>query len=234
MRLTVLLFASLRQRAGRPELVVELVRSLPPTVAELRLAIRERHPELGSIDHCRFAIDQEFVAHEDQPIALGQEIALIPPVSGGSGAELEADPRSWTGTHSRLSRAPLSLAEVVAAVEHRDAGGISTFTGNVREHSRGKTVQRLEYEAYAPMAVRVMDAIAVAVERAIPGARVAIAHRIGTLVVGETAVVIAASAAHRDEAFRACRETIERLKQDVPIWKKEIDDHGGEWLGRGP
>lgn len=232
MRLTVLLFAGLRQRAGRAELVVELDPP-SPTVAELRRAIAARHPELGSIDHCRFAIDQEF-ALEDQPVGPGVEIALIPPVSGGSGVALDPDPDAWTGVRSRLSRAPISLAEVVAAVEHRDAGGIATFTGNVREASRGKRVLRLEYEAYAPMAVRVMDAIALAVEQEIPGARVAIAHRIGTLVVGESAVVIAASAAHRDEAFRACRETIERLKQDVPIWKKEIDDEGGEWIGRGP
>ncbi|MFV8749868.1 molybdenum cofactor biosynthesis protein [Nannocystaceae bacterium ST9] len=237
MRLTVLLFAGLRQRAGRAEVLVEIDPTLAPTLADLRRTIAQDHPELGSIDHCRIAIDQEF-ARDDHPLAEGQEIALIPPVSGGSGAELEPDPasalESWTGTRSRLTRAALSLSEVVAAVEHRDAGGIATFTGNVREHSRGKQVVRLEYEAYPAMALRVMDAIASAVEQEIPGARVAIAHRIGTLVVGETAVVIAASAPHRDEAFRACRETIERLKQDVPIWKKEIDDRGGEWIGRGP
>ncbi len=233
MHLTVLLFAALRQRAGRAELLVELDSPDSPTVADLRRTIAQRHPELGSIDHCRFAIDQEF-AREDQPLRAGQEAALIPPVSGGSGAPLEPDPESWSGARSRLGAAPLSLAEVVAKVEHRDAGGIATFTGNVREASRGKRVQRLEYEAYAPMALKVMDAIALAVEQEIPGTRVAIAHRIGTLLVGETAVVIAASAAHRDEAFRACRETIERLKQDVPIWKKEIDDEGGEWIGRGP
>lgn len=233
MRLTVLLFAGLRQRAGRAELVVELDPSLPPTVAELRRAIVARHPELGSIDHCRFAIDQEF-ASEDHSVAQASEIALIPPVSGGSGAGQGPDPDSWAGVRSRLSRTPISLAEVVAAVEHRDAGGLATFTGNVREASRGKRVLRLEYEAYAPMAVRVMDAIALAIEQEIPGARVAVAHRVGTLVVGESAVVIAASAPHRDEAFRACREAIERLKQDVPIWKKEIDDEGGEWIGRGP
>jgi molybdopterin synthase catalytic subunit len=225
MRLTVLLFAGLRQRAGRAELVVELDPSPPPTVAELRRAIAARHPELGSIDHCRVAIDQEF-ASEAPRIDPTAEVALIPPVSGGTD--------SWAGERSRLSRTPISLTEVVAAVEHRDAGGIATFTGNVREASRGKRVLRLEYEAYAPMAVRAMDAIASAIEQEIPGTRVAIAHRIGTLVVGETAVVIAASAAHRDEAFRACREAIERLKQDVPIWKKEIDDEGGEWIGQGP
>jgi molybdopterin converting factor subunit 1 len=238
MRLTVLLFAGVRQRAGRAELGVELDppppgTSQPATVADLRRAIAAQHPELGSIDHCRVAIDQEFVS-DDRPVPAGAEIALIPPVSGGSGTPPHHDPDSWAGTRSRLSRTPIALGEVVAAVEHSDAGGVVTFTGNVREASRGKRVLRLEYEAYAPMAVRVMDAIALAVEQEIPGVRVAIAHRIGTLTVGETAVVIAASAAHRDEAFRACRETIERLKQDVPIWKKEIDDEGGEWIGRGP
>ncbi|MCA9697074.1 MAG: molybdenum cofactor biosynthesis protein MoaE [Myxococcales bacterium] len=220
------MFAGLRQRAGTAELRLSV--DLPLTVAELRRAVIAAHPALAAgLDHCRVAIDQEF-ARESDPIGPGQEVALIPPVSGGH------DSTELQGSHARLSAAPLSLAEVVAAVEHRGAGGIATFTGNVREQSRGKQVRFLEYEAYAPMAVAKMDEIARAVEAEIPGTRVALAHRVGHLEVGETAVVIAASAAHRDEAFRACREVIERLKQEVPIWKKEVDAQGGEWIGQGP
>jgi MoaE-MoaD fusion protein len=231
MQVTVLLFAGLRARLGVPELTVELAE--PASVASLRAALAAAYPELSAnLEHCRVAVDHEFAA-ADTPLGPGQEIALIPPVSGGHDgpSSVEVEHR---GQRARLSSAPLSLAEVVAAVEHRGAGGVTTFTGNVREHSRGKQVTHLEYEAYPAMAVAVMDAIASAVEAEIPGARVALAHRVGRLGIGETAVVIAASAAHRDEAFRACREVIERLKQDVPIWKKEFDSEGGEWIGQGP
>jgi molybdopterin synthase catalytic subunit len=104
----------------------------------------------------------------------------------------------------------------------------------VRRHSRGKTIEHLEYEAYAPMAVRVMDEIRARIETELPGTRVAIHHRIGRLAVGEPAVVIAASAPHRAEAFAACREAIEALKRDVPIWKREVADDGAVWIGQGP
>lgn len=197
------------------------------TVAQLRRWLVDAHPEAAdAIGHCRIAINHEF-ANENDPIPEHAELAVIPPVSGGA-------PIEQIGQRSCLREAPLSLAEVVAAVEHRDAGGITTFTGNVREHSRGKLVRWLEYEAYAPMAVAKMDEIALAIEAEIPGARVAVQHRIGRLEIGETAVVIAASAPHRDEAFRACRAVIERLKADVPIWKKEVDSEGQAWIGQGP
>lgn len=224
-RLTVLLFAGIRQRIGAPSLELDLPE--PATVGALRRQIAAAHPAIGdAVAHCRIAVDHEF-ADDDAAIAPGQELALIPPVSGGA-------PIDQAGQRARLRETPLSLTEVVAVVEHRDAGGIATFTGNVREHSRGKVVRSLEYEAYPPMAVAKMDEIALAIEAEIPGSRVAVQHRVGRLEIGETAVVIAASAPHRDEAFRACRAMIERLKQDVPIWKKEIDSEGGEWIGQGP
>lgn len=225
MRLTVLLFAGIRQRVGAAQIELELPE--PATVAQLRRHIAATHPAIGdALDHCRVAINQEFV-RDEHPVGPGDEVALIPPVSGGA-------PIDHAGQRSRLRDSPLSLAEVVAAVEHRNAGGIATFTGNVREHSRGKVVRWLEYEAYPAMAVAKMDEIALAVEAEISGSRVAVQHRVGRLGIGEAAVVIAASAPHRAEAFRACREIIERLKQDVPIWKKEVDSDGGEWIGQGP
>lgn len=231
MRLTVLLFAGIRSSLGRAQLELEL--SEPLTVAGLREQLAARYPQIAAqLGPCRVAVDQEF-APDEQQIEAGQELALIPPVSGGHDGPASAAVERQ-GQRARLSSAPLALAPIIAAVEHRDAGGLTTFTGKVREHSRGKTVTHLEYEAYPAMAVAVMDAIALAVEAEIPGVRVALAHRTGRLEVGETAVVIAASAPHRDEAFRACREVIERLKQDVPIWKKEVDSEGGEWIGQGP
>jgi molybdopterin synthase catalytic subunit len=128
---------------------------------------------------------------------------------------------------------PLALAEVVAAVSGPDRGGVVTFTGDVRGTSRGRRVLRLEYEAYAPMAERKLAEIgeAVGVEQ---GALVAIAHRVGALVPGEAAVVIAAAAPHRAPAFRACEAAIERLKKEAPIWKREVFEDGSEWVGMGP
>jgi MoaE-MoaD fusion protein len=228
VRIRVLLFAGIRARLGVPHLEVDLLdQAGTPTVAQLRQQLVDAHPELAdALGHCRIALDQEF-ASEDQTISEHVEVALIPPVSGGA-------PILHLGSRSCLREDPLSLAEVVAAVEHRDAGGIATFTGNVREHSRGKLVRWLEYEAYAPMAVAKMDEIALAIEAELPGTRVAVQHRIGRLEIGEAAVVIAASAPHRDEAFRACRAVIERLKAEVPIWKKEVDSEGQAWIGQGP
>jgi molybdenum cofactor biosynthesis protein MoaC len=138
------------------------------------------------------------------------------------------------GPHCRVTGEPLRLDEVIYAVSGPSQGGIATFTGVVRDHSQGKKVVRLHYEAYRPMVIRTLSDIITRIEGAIPGARVAIVHRDGTLEVGDVAVVIAASAPHRAEAFDACRQAIELLKQDVPIWKKEISPTGEEWIGMRP
>ena len=129
---------------------------------------------------------------------------------------------------------PLSLEAVVAAVGGERHGALVTFSGVVRRESRGKTVVRLEYEAYAPMAAKKMASIVAGIEAEVAGARVAMMHRVGVLAVGDVAVVIAAAAPHRAEAFEACRLAIERLKESVPIWKKEFSDDGAEWIGLGP
>jgi molybdopterin synthase catalytic subunit len=162
-------------------------------------------------------------------IADGDEVALIPPVSGGSGGEVAA-----TTTLAEVREAAIDLMEVVRAVAHEGAGGVVTFTGLVRRESRGRTIERLEYEAYKVMAEGRLAAIAREIAASAPGVRVAILHRVGVLAVGEVAVVIAASAPHRAEAFAAAREAIERLKREVPIWKKEVAIDGEEWIGTGP
>lgn len=221
--LELLLFAGLRARAGRDRLHVEVPAST--RAGELLALVERAHPALGSLRHVRLAVDQEFVEAETL-IPEGAELALIPPVSGGSDEQL--------GRRSLLSPHPLDIEWALARVRHEDSGGLTTFTGQVRRSSRGKSVEYLDYEAYAPMALKAMDEIAEAIESRIEGARVAIAHRIGRLVVGEVAVIIAASAPHRAEAFEACRDAIEALKQDVPIWKREVDADGGEWIGQGP
>lgn len=219
---TVLLFAGLREAARADHLTVALPDGA--CVQDLLSAIDEQCTALqGRVHGCRVALDQAFM-NADDPIGTPQEIALIPPVSGGH----DGPPRIAIRSTS------LQLADVIAAVEHDGAGGLTTFTGNVRRNSRGQEIERLEYEAYEAMAVKVMTTIADRIERDVPGSRVAIHHRVGVLSVGETAVVIAASAPHRAEAFEACRAAIEQLKQDVPIWKKEVATDGAAWIGQGP
>jgi len=224
---TVLLFAGVRQRAGRDRVTLQLRPGT--TVRELLVALANEIPEIADgLGASRVAVDHSFAAADD-PIPPGAEIAVIPPVSGGHDGPIDA-----TLNRVRLTGLSLQLQPVVDAVTHANAGGVTTFTGNVRELSRGKVIRHLEYEAYPPMALKVMDAIAAAIESEISGTRVAIHHRVGHLEIGEPAVIIAASAPHRAEAFDACRAAIERLKRDVPIWKKEVAVTGEAWIGQGP
>jgi len=125
----------------------------------------------------------------------------------------------------------LSLDEVVGAVSHEAAGAVVTFVGAVRNHSAGLSVSKLEYHAYPSMAESELAAIADELEAEFPGARVACFHRTGELAVGEAAVVCAVSAAHRGDAFEACRELIDRVKARVPIWKREHGTEGPHWVG---
>src|SRR5262249_21364683 len=150
--------------------------------------LERRHPELGALRPVvKLAVNEEF-ATRDRVLADGDVIALIPPVAGGAGL-------------FRVSGEPLALDEVVPAVGGGSQGGVVTFPGVVRRESRGKRIVRLEYEAYRPMAERKLAEIGAQIEVEWPGARVAIVHRVGKLGVGETAVVIAASAPHRAAAF---------------------------------
>jgi MoaE-MoaD fusion protein len=223
-RRSILLFAGLRELARSDILEIEL--EAGASIRELLEHVAKRHPELAPhLGSCRVAVDHAFV-DLDHVLGEGEELALIPPVSGGHDGPVEG--------RVHLGLEPLSLDAVVQAVRHRGAGGLATFSGNVRARSRGHEVERLEYEAYEPMARATMRAIIEDIERRTPGARVAIHHRLGHLEVGETAVVIAASAPHRAEAFAACRDAIETLKRDVPIWKREVSTDGSEWIGQGP
>jgi molybdopterin converting factor subunit 1 len=214
---TVLYFAVAREASGTE---CESLASWPATVGELRGALAARHPALARVlPRCRLAVNQEF-AEDGDPVPDGAEVAVIPPVSGGAGRFLVVN---------RL----VDLAEVVNAVASPLRGGLVTFRGDVRGESHGKRVIRLEYEAYVPMAERKLEEIGRRVG-AEHGAEVSIVHRVGALVPGDAAVVIAAAASHRAPAFRACEGTIEALKKDAPIWKREVYADGSEWVGMGP
>jgi molybdopterin synthase catalytic subunit len=125
----------------------------------------------------------------------------------------------------------VSIDEVLAAVAHPSCGGITVFVGVVRDESEGRRVSRLEYSAYDAMAVAEMGRIADEIEREIPGARLAAVHRVGDLAVGDVAIACAAAAPHRAEAFRAARALIDRIKERVPVWKREHDETGATWVG---
>lgn len=218
MTVHVLYFAGARDAAGTAR---ETLATRFATVAELRRALAEAHPRLGPIlERCRIAVDQEF-AEDGTPLRDGAEVAVVPPVAGGG-------PRRFA-----VVDRPLALAEVLDAVGSPGLGGVVTFTGTVRDETRGRRVQRLEYEAYVEMAEKKLAEIGAAVA-AEHGAEVAIVHRVGVLVPGDAAVVIACAAPHRTAAFRACEACIERLKKDVPIWKREVFEDGSEWVGLGP
>lgn len=223
MQIRVLYFAVFREQIGRDADLLEL-----PSGARVLDAIAElagRHPAIARLrGRFRVAVNQDF-SNDDQALADGDELALIPPVAGGAEA---------VARHVALLGAPLSLDRCIAAVTGSGMGGIVTFTGVVRRHSRGTTVDHLEYEAYGAMAVREMTRLCDEIEAEIAGARLAVEHRTGRLEIGEIAVVIAAAAPHRAEAFTACRAMIDRLKERVPIWKKEVGDDGAEWIGLGP
>jgi molybdopterin synthase catalytic subunit len=222
MTVRVLLFAGLRERLRRDHVELELPAGV--RVRALLAELAARYPALAELlPACRVAVDHAFV-DADHPVGPGEEVAIVPPVSGGH----DGDDRFYLG------EAPLSHERAVAAVERRAAGGVVTFIGKVRDHSRGHAIDHLEYEAYAPMALKVMRRIAADVEAAVAGSAVAIHHRLGRLEIGEAAVVIAAAAPHRAEAFAACRAAIEALKQDVPIWKREVATDGATWRVQGP
>nr|WP_153868408.1 MULTISPECIES: molybdenum cofactor biosynthesis protein MoaE [Myxococcaceae] len=214
-----MLFAAARERAGLSR--TEVPHSPGLRVSAVLALLAQRHPALAPLlPHLRVAVDQEFVDLE-APVPAGAELALIPPVAGGSGRFCVVD-------------RPLVLEEVVSAVAGEAYGGLVTFTGSVRDSTRGRRVVKLEYEAYPPMAERRLAAIGTEVAERFGGTRLAIVHRVGTLLPGELAVVIAAAAPHRREAFRGCEHAIERLKEDVPIWKKEHFEDGEVWVGLGP
>ncbi len=217
----MLYFAVFRERIGRDEDTLELEDGA--TVGDAITALAAKHPAIAALrGKFRCAVNQDFI-DDDRVLADRDELALIPPVAGGTGSR-----------HVQLLPTPLSLDRCVAAVSGPGMGGIVTFTGMVRRHSRGIVVDRLEYEAYAPMAVREMTRLCDEIEAEIAGTKLAVEHRVGRLEIGDLAVVIAAAAPHRAEAFTACRAMIDRLKDRVPIWKKEIGEDGAEWVGLGP
>jgi len=205
----VRLFAGLRERAGWSERELDGVDRIADIWPALDLG---QEPE-GLL----YALNKEY-ADRDQLLTDGDEVALIPPVSGGA---------------FRLAGEPLSLDAVVDEVRSDQAGAIATFIGTTRLQSRGRTVLHLDYEAYEEMAEQVMAQIAAELKGRYDLCEIAIHHRTGRVEIGEASVVIAVSAPHRQDALAACKDAIDTLKEQVPLWKKEFYEGGEDWIGRG-
>ena len=211
MKVTVRLFAGLRERAGQSRRELELADGA--TVDDVWPAL-DLGSEPGGLV---YAVNRRY-ADRGHALADGDEVGLIPPVSGGS-FELHED--------------AVSLDEVVREVASDEAGAIATFTGTVRNNARGRTVEYLEYEAYEGMAEQMMAELADSLKERYDIGQVAIHHRVGRVEIGEPSVVIAVSGAHRQDALAACKEAIDTLKETVPLWKKEVYEGGEEWIGKG-
>jgi MoaE-MoaD fusion protein len=209
MHVTVRLFAGLRERAGTAKLELHDVATVADVWAGLGLG-----DEPGGL---LYAVNRAYVepTHE---LHDGDEVAVIPPVSGGS---------------FLISADPLDIAAVLAEAADDEAGAVASFVGTVRRRSRDRTVLYLEYEAFEEMAEPMLRALADDLTAKHGLSKVAIHHRVGRVEIGEPSVAIAVSAPHRAAALAACTEAIDTLKATIPLWKKEFYEGGEEWLGRG-
>lgn len=215
MKLTVKLFGALAEAAGRKQDTFDLHDAARAT--DVIRAVGERFPDAaGVLERVAVAVNLEVVGN-DNPIAATDEVALLPPMSGGA-------------ITVALRERP-SVDEAMAVVAAPGAGGAAVFVGTVRDHSDAGPVGRLDYSAYDEMAERVMSDIASEATDKWGLASVAILHAVGQLDVGQTTIVVACSAAHRAEAFDACRYVVDEVKQRVPIWKKEHGPWGERWIG---
>jgi len=211
MQVSIRLFAGLRERAGTGARTLELTDGA--TLGDVWPALGLGAEPSGLL----YALNKRY-AEAETALAEGDEVALIPPVSGGD---------------FRLTAEPLSLDAVVREVQRDEAGAIATFLGTVRNRSRDRKVLYLEYEAYEGMAEGTMAELARELTRQHELLAVAIHHRVGRVEIGEPSVAIAVSSPHRAAALAACKEAIDTLKGTVPLWKKEVYEGGEEWIGQG-
>jgi MoaE-MoaD fusion protein len=211
-------FAVVRETIGATDETVSYEER--PTAGQVFADLATAHPALeGFRNSLMFMVNQEY-AEPDVLLNDGDEVAFIPPVSGGAPARL-----------FRVTADPLDARETERVVRDPGCGAVITFTGEVRDTARGQDVTALDYEAYNEAAQRMMATIADEIEREFGVDRIAIIHRTGLLNPGDASVVISVASPHRDEAFKAARHAIERLKQIVPIWKKEHYGDGATWIG---
>ncbi len=223
MPIRVRYFAAARDLAGCEEENISL-ESTSVTQDELRIKLAQLHPRLeGYLGRMRLALNGDFI-EADVDVHDGDEVDILPPVAGGSPVVL-----------CEITEEEISVDRLWRSVAHAGAGGIAIFIGVVRDHAESGPVSRLDYESHRALAQKEMGRILDEIVREHHESRVGAAHRIGSLGVGDIAVVVAASAPHREQAFAACRAAIERIKESVPIWKKEWGLEGdANWVNLEP
>jgi molybdopterin converting factor subunit 1 len=230
MNLQIQLFASIADIIGQSQITLSVPQE-EITVAQLLTILIERFPEAEKIIAISFIAKNQAYALPEERLLEGDEIALIPPVSGGQEELVSPSFNLYT-----LTYLPLSVEDVTKKVIHPLNGAALTFVGTTREYTLGKQTILLEYTAYQPMALAILKQIGDEISDRWPGSLCAISHRLGKVEISEISVVIAVSTPHRQESYETSRYAIERLKQIVPIWKKEIWSDGSEWKGhqQGP
>jgi molybdopterin synthase catalytic subunit len=227
MRLRVLCFGRLRELLA-PELSVEL--ASPATVADLWKSLREQHPALAPYDGAiAIAVNQCF-ASTSTPLQAGDEVGLLPPVSGG----LSEPALPLASIHTCLQRESIDSASLLAQLKAPEDGAVCLFDGIVRDHTRTRRTLYLDYDSYPAMALAEMEKLALESLARFPIRDVRIVHRVGRLEIGESSVLIVVASAHRAAAFDACRWIIDSLKKTVPVWKKEFFEDGATWADGEP
>ncbi len=234
MQVRVLYLGMLRDIAGCGHEVVSLAEG--SRLGDLYAELEARFPKLRAFrDSLALALNQEYTDAAAE-LRDNDEVALIPPVSGGSTAEdsTAETPVPLISEHARLVGEPIKTSVVLSAIKRPEDGAVATFDGIVRNNSRGRRTLYLDYTAYEPMALRQMEQLAQQALAKYAIRDVRLVHRLGRLQIGETSVYIAVASAHRAAAFDACRWLIDTLKKTVPIWKKEYFEDGAVWADGEP
>ena len=227
MRVRVLLFGVLKDIFQRSEELLDL--SSGATVSDLLDHYRERSPEKGKVlQSLALAVNQQYASPKDA-LHEGDEVALLPPVSGGADVAVARE-----NYHCDIVRDRIPTEQIIDRIKQGEDGAVVAFEGIVRNHTRNRQTLFLDYEAYEPMALSQMNALAEKVLANYKVREIAILHRLGRLEIGETSVLIVVASAHRAAAFDACRFAIDTLKRTVPIWKKEHFNNGVVWADGEP
>jgi molybdopterin synthase catalytic subunit len=228
MRVQLLLFGGLKDLAGRDKETLDLPDDA--TVGDLLERCRTHMPALQEyLGKVAVAVNQEYAARSLQLQEM-DEVALIPPVSGGADSPAAAEP----AVHTRITHDPIEVSELAEGLKHGDDGAVVVFEGIVRNQTRGRRTLYLDYEAYEGMAQKQLEGLAQEALARFAVRDVRVVHRLGRLKIGETSVAIVVASAHRAAAFDACRWVIDTLKRTVPIWKKEFFEDGAVWADGEP
>ncbi|MFL6215270.1 MAG: molybdenum cofactor biosynthesis protein [Blastocatellia bacterium] len=217
MKVTILLFGQARETVGAATLELEVMQ--PATVASAFARLMAEHPKLAAMERSLlFAVNEEY-ARREQPLNDGDQLAVLPPVSGGADADVV-----------EITREPIDIPALRTRLLAGESGAVVIFDGVARNNTKGRPTRFLEYEGYDAMALKTMAQIVAEVREKWPINRVGIIHRLGRIEISESSVVIVVASAHRRVAFEACQYAIDRLKKIVPIWKKEYFEDGEVWV----